>query len=483
MNRNTTKGVVAAGHRRTADAAAGVLAAGGTATDAAIAALAMSCVSEPVLSSPGGGGFAMIRDASDGSVSVIDFFPHTPIERRQPAGVGVREVHADFGNATQAFHIGPATSATPGFFAGISALHQRGATLPLFDLFAPAVEAARNGVSVTPYQHYLSVVVRPILEATPAASQLFAPGGGLPEAGELFSNPALADALEVMAGAGFSGSEIERQIVKSQISSGHLTAGDLSAYQAIEREPLRIRIGSGTVHLNPLPAASGTLVAHSIANLVTTDPAGIARALDGTDSARRQNAAGLDPDVPVRQRGTTHVSVIDAAGNACAVTISNGEGNGEPVGGFGFMLNNVLGEEDVNPDGAEGWPVDTRLASMMCPTMIEDADGGFTALGSGGSNRIRSAILQVIARHCLDHSDLEASVTAPRLHVERGHLDFEDFFSAEERQGLLSAFPDHRSWPEHNMFFGGVHATCVDGDGNFSGVGDTRRDGVAIVVC
>lgn len=479
-----TRGIVAAGHRLTVDAAATILRDGGNAIDAGIAALAMSCVCEPVLSSPGGGGFAMLKDGGSGAVSLVDFFAQTPLQRRQTGTAGSREIHADFGTATQAFHIGPATSATPGFFAGIEDLHRRGAVMPLAELFAPAVKAARDGITITPYQHYLSTVVQPILTASDRAAELFAPTGYLPGIGERFRNPGLADALEIISHTGFASSPVGQSVAEFQAASGNLTSQDLVAYQSIERTPLSIRIGPATVHLNPLPAASGTLIAHSMANLAEPSAIGIARALDETDRARK--AAGTDLarllTAPQRQRGTTHISTIDAGGNACAITVSNGEGNGELVGDFGFMLNNILGEEDVNPHLTGDWPVNTRLSSMMCPSLIEADNGGIVALGSGGSNRIRSAISQVITQHCLLGKNLADSVTAPRLHVEGGHLDFEDLFEPAERQNLCEAFADHRAWPERNMFFGGVHAAGLDPDGNPEAAGDSRRDGEVVIV-
>ncbi len=477
-------GVVAAGHRLTAQAASDILRDGGHAADAAIAALAMACVCEPVLASPGGGGFAMLRDAGSGKTELIDFFPHTPLRRQTANDQGVYEIIADFGTATQAFHIGPATTATPGFFAGVEAIGEHGSSLDLGTLFAPAIKAAREGVQVTPYQHYLSTVVQPILTATDRSRELFAPSGDLVGVGEIFRNPGLADAFEVMAEDGFAASAIGRTIASAQNDRGHLTSDDLASYRAITREPLAVRIAGNTVHLNPLPAASGVLIALGMNRLADTGGATLADALAQTDIARRQADGDLSRliDRPLRQRGTTHISVIDAQGNACAVTVSNGEGNGELAGPFGFMPNNILGEEDVNPFGAAGWPENTRLASMMCPAIIETCDGGLVALGSGGSNRIRSAMLQVIARLAANHADLADAVDAPRIHIENGHIDFEDRFDNETRKALVAAFPDYRAWPEPNMFFGGVHAAARDQHGRMTGAGDRRRDGVAMVV-
>ena len=117
-------------------------------------------------------------------------------------------------------------------------------------------------------------------------------------------------------------------------------------------------------------------------------------------------------------RGTTHVSVADEFGNLASLTTSNGEGSAYVLPGTGIMMNNMLGEEDLNPGGFHRWTEDTRLASMMCPTVARLADGSQVALGTGGSNRIRSAVLQVLVNLFEFDLPLEQAVMAPRLHLE-----------------------------------------------------------------
>ena len=143
---------------------------------------------------------------------------------------------------------------------------------------------------------------------------------------------------------------------------------------------------------------------------------------------------------PPAYRGTTHVSVIDADGNAASVSLSNGEGNGYIVGKFGFMLNNMLGEEDLADGRLGAWREGTRMSSMMAPTIILQTDGTVTALGTGGSNRIRTAILQV-AVNLLDHGmSLDAAVEAPRLHVDRdGTVSFEPGLPEQARSRAARA--------------------------------------------
>jgi gamma-glutamyltranspeptidase/glutathione hydrolase len=175
------------------------------------------------------------------------------------------------------------------------------------------------------------------------------------------------------------------------------------------------------------------------------------------------------------------VSVIDAHGNAASASVSNGEGNGQIVGRFGFMLNNMLGEEDLMPDGLGNWRENVRLSSMMAPTIMLGRDGGVTALGSGGSNRIRTAILQV-AVNLLDLGmSLEDAVEAPRLHVEKsGAVSFEPGLGRAEQ--ILEVRPDAKIWPEQNLFFGGVHTARRLAKGGLEGASDPRRRGHAIVI-
>ena len=195
--------------------------------------------------------------------------------------------------------------------------------------------------------------------------------------------------------------------------------------------------------------------------------------------AYRRNIAGH----PLAQRGTTHLSVIDGDGNAASLTLSNGEGAGYVVPGTAVMLNNMLGEEDINPHGFHQWPEDVRMSSMMAPSLIMTADGETVALGSGGSNRIRTAILQVILNHLEFGLSVEESVSAPRIHYEGGLLSVEPGFDEADIGGLSLGFPDIERWDDKNLFFGGVHSVLYDPRRqDFHGAGDLRRGGVAEIL-
>jgi gamma-glutamyltranspeptidase/glutathione hydrolase len=176
-------------------------------------------------------------------------------------------------------------------------------------------------------------------------------------------------------------------------------------------------------------------------------------------------------------RGTTHISVADAAGNIASLTVSNGEGCSYVLPGTGIMLNNMLGEEDLNPGGFHQWKEGSRLASMMSPAVAELADGTRYALGSGGANRIRSAITQVLINLLDFGMSLEQAVAAPRIHLEGDMLSIEAGLGDEAMQALESSAPRTHLWPEKNLFFGGVHAVSVTPAGEFHGAGDPRRGG------
>ncbi|GBF28188.1 gamma-glutamyltranspeptidase [bacterium MnTg02] len=503
------KGVVAAGHEITAQAAAEILEDGGNAFDAVLAGMAAACVAETIFSSLGGSGALMAYQAPRGETLLYDFFAQTPKRKRPPDELDFYAIQADFGPATQEFHIGAGSTAVPGFIPGLFAIHGDLCRLPMERIFEPAVRAARNGTKISAFEAYLFTIVESILTACPEAKEVFAPAGRLLVDGESYRNPAFAQTLEALGREGlglFAEGELGQAIARqSEEPGGHLTLADLSSYEVIRRPPLTWRHRDWEIALNPAPAASGPLIAFGLGLLEKLRPAGaiadpvlLTHVLKATVTARA--AAGSAPEqlyqgemiaehlkrlegLSPATRGTTHISVIDSQGNAAGATVTNGEGNGRMTGAFGFMLNNMLGEEDLNPEGFHLWQPDTRLSTMIAPTVMRGPAGQMVVLGSGGSNRIRSAILQT-AVNIIDHGlNLEEAVAAPRIHVEKdGHVSFENIFQAAELEQILAAFPDAHGWPDRNLFFGGVHAAQRLSDGTLTGAGDARRAGASIRV-
>jgi gamma-glutamyltranspeptidase/glutathione hydrolase len=509
-------GVIAAGHELTAQSGAEILRAGGNAFDAALAALATACVVEPALASLGGGGFLLARPSRE-AVRLYDFFVQTPRRRRAAFELDFRPIIADFGTAEQEFHIGRGAVATPGLVRGLFAAHRDLGTLPMRDILHQAVRHANEGIRVNALQAYIFGVIAAIYRESPAAMAIYGSRHDperLSGEGETLCQPALADTLESLAAEGedlFYRGEIAASIVREMRSGGHLEAEDLSGYAMIPRRPLALDYRKARLFTNPPPASGGLLVSFGLQLLGGVDYGApgfgspdhlerLVRVLALTQEARLAACAQAHPDdallldpaflaryrrllagqAPSR-RGTTHISAIDARGNVAALSVSNGEGSGCLAPGTGIMLNNMLGEQDLNPDGFHRWPTDTRMTSMMAPTLLDLPDGRVIALGSGGSNRIRSAILQVVSNLVDFGMDVEEAVTAPRIHLEEQHLSIEGGFDTERLHTLLAAYPSHHLWEDPNLFFGGVHTVLRDG-ASLRGAGDPRRGGVCTVV-
>jgi gamma-glutamyltranspeptidase / glutathione hydrolase len=467
---------VAAGHPVTLEAAAGALRAGGNAFDAAVAAGFAASVAEPVLSSLGGGGFLLARTAG-GDEILFDFFVDSP-------GRGVPEqvepqltpVTLAFGAADQVFHVGHGSVAVPGCLAGYLHLHRRLGRLDLATLVAPAARAAREGIVLGPDQAAVARLVDPILSLTAAGRARFHPGGAplAPDA-TVRDEPLAALLDDVGAGrvTSFGDAEVAATIERrSREAGGLLTVADLAAYQVHERDPLRLRYRDALLTTNPPPSSGATLIARALAAL----EAGGDPAPSGTPAelVRRADAlAAMSHRPPAASRGTTHVSVVDAEGNLAAMTTSNGSGSGVHLGDTGVLANNIMGEEDLHPDGLRRLPAGRRIGSMMAPSILDRSGRPTVALGSGGSERIRSAIGQVVAQ-LVDHdASLAAAVEAPRIHLDpSGTVQVEPGFAHAAVEALAARRPVN-AWSVTDLYFGGVHAVATDGQH----AGDPRRGG------
>jgi gamma-glutamyltranspeptidase/glutathione hydrolase len=345
-------------------------------------------------------------------------------------------------------------------------------------------------VELTPKQAYVFEILADIVSATPEAAALFAPGGQVLKTGDLVRQPELGDALELLGSEGaapfYTGSIGAAAVDWVTSRGGTLTREDLAAYRVATREPVRVRYRGREVLTNPPPSAGGILIAHTLAALealpgrATVEQ--IVAAMEATQAVRTSEfLEGLDdPDFVARFLGnTTHLSVLDRDGWACSVTCSNGSCSGVVVPGTGLHLNNMLGEQDLNPLGFHRHPPGRRLPSMMAPTIVLREGQPELVLGSAGSNRIRSAILQTILRVVDDGMRAQEAVEAPRVHFEDGVVYVEPGGDTEKLEAAgrpLARFRDR------NLFFGGVHAVERDPEGRFWGGGDPRRGGDAIVV-
>ncbi len=521
-NAKRPQGAVACGHAATAAAAQEILKDGGNAFDAVLAAMCAATVCEPVLCSLGGGGF-LLAQPSDGEARLYDFFVQTPRRRRAESELDFFPILADFGTATQEFHIGLGSIATPGAIKGLFEVHRELARLPMRRLVEPAVRLARDGWRLRPVDAFIFSVVGPILMAREDSRMTYTgPDGRLLGEGDLLRQADLAATLEALAREGdglFYGGELGRALSAAcREQGGQLSEDDLIGYRVARRRPLERRYRGARILTNPPPSSGGILIAFALELLAQREVGALGagtgeylalltRVMGLTNRARIESrlheavseteeataaARLLDPTLlatyarqvdglPTASRGTTHLSVIDDQGNLAAMTLSNGEGCGYVLPGSGIMLNNMLGEEDLSPRGFHRWPEDSRISSMMSPSLAFLADGSVAALGSGGSNRIRTAILQVLVNLIDFGQPVAAAVNAPRLHFEGGVANVEPGFDEDSRAVLSDLAQSVKSWPPHNLFFGGVHAVTRAADGRLDAAGDPRRGGAALV--
>jgi gamma-glutamyltranspeptidase/glutathione hydrolase len=143
------------------------------------------------------------------------------------------------------------------------------------------------------------------------------------------------------------------------------------------------------------------------------------------------------------------------------------------------MVNNMLGEEDINPQGFHHWKENMRISSMMAPTIVLKNNQPEIVLGTGGSKRIRTAILQVISNILDFKMPVNQAVNSPRIHWENNVFNMEPGLAEEEVNKIrLPANQQLVRWQERNLFFGGVHTVRETDEGLMDGAGDRRRDGV-----
>jgi gamma-glutamyltranspeptidase/glutathione hydrolase len=508
------RGVVAAGHPLTARAGARVLREGGNAVDAAVGAMLVSFVAEPLLTGLGAGGYLMVAGGG-WEPALLDFFVEAPTRATDGSAAELRAIDVSFGDAAQVFHIGPASCGVYGTPAGVCEAVARWGTVALERLAAPAAALARAGVALNAGQAYVAEILAELLLSTPECAALWAPAGHVLREGEVLHNPELGDALELLGAEGakpfYAGS------IAAAVSSwlgergGSLTAEALASYRARLRAPVRVGYRDREVLTNPPPSAGGTLLAYAL-GLLDRRPGppaldeivaamaaaqgertpefveGLAEddflerflterlgAEAGSTRARRGEAqAGSDGG---QLGATTHISVLDGEGRACSVTCTNGEGSGVVVPGTGIHVNNIMGEQDLNPLGFHRHPAGRRMPSMMAPSVVMGAAGEVElVLGSAGSNRIRSALLQTIVG-VVDHGMSAAeAVGAPRVHYEEGVVYAEPGISP---RALAAPGREVVAFHDLNLFFGGVQAVQRR-DGELLGAGDPRRGGVAV---
>jgi gamma-glutamyltranspeptidase/glutathione hydrolase len=446
------KAAVAAGHPATAEAGIEILADGGTAADAAVAAALVSCVAETVMTGLLAGGHAIVWDGRQ--ARNLDCFVTVP------SGTGeMVELAVPFGEETVHYAVGPASCAVPGLPGGLDALWREYGRLPWARLVEPALRFARDGTDLPARHAACLAMLEPVMTLNRGAD-LYAPGGRLLDADEVLQQPGLVEALEVVAHEGaesvYSGTIAEALLAVPGVV---VTRGDLAAYEAGWSMPVEV-------------AYTGTRF------LTRSGLSGVPELL-----ARLPRLAGLSPTERVLalvdvldDRGadghTTNLCAVDGEGRAVVLTSSLGLGSGDFLPGLDLHLNSMLGEKDLLVGALEPGE---RMQSMMAPSVAVDVDGLALAIGSAGGTRLRTALCTVAAGVLDEGLAPQEAVDRPRFHPAGGTVNAEP---GVDEAALLELEADSRSvrrWSDLHHYFGGTSLVS-----RWGAAADPRRDGLAV---
>jgi len=502
---------VAAPNKVAADAGVRVAAEGGNAVDAALAATLVVMVNEIGIVSPGGGGYVTVQPAGDDPVT-IDGWVEMPGRGLPPErfGRGVWDITTEYGGGTT-MTVGHGSVGTPGAIKALDVAHKLYGRAPWREVVAPSVDIARDGFPLSRTSaYYLSYVHDIVFGWQPESRAVVHDAtGAVLTAGSAVRIPDLADALRLIADEGavalYEG-DLAALIVADMVANdGILTAADLASFEAVVRPALVVDQSGWRMATNPLPAVGGVALAAMLALLEAVPASGAwtlaeaGRLVDVQRAVLERRLTELDREDErvLAGRGlltmaaggdlralsspsTATVSVVDDAGDACAVTVSSGYGSGVLAPGTGFWLNNALGEQELLLGGPHSLPVGTRLTSNMAPTVARrTADGAVLAIGSPGSDRIPTALAQVLALFVHGGLDLESAIRHPRVHVrvrDDIRVDHEDDLDLPAGLPLPT-----RAMPPHSMYFGGVSAALWSPGSTLTAASDPRRTGATAV--
>ena len=531
------RGVISAGDQETASAGAEILRKGGNAVDAAVAAAFASFIAEIGVVHLGGSGMAQIyRPLEKGGNSLAyDFFSAMPGlgQDEPPALLDFEKVTVDFGPTTQDFYLGRGSVAVPGNIAGLCQMATAHGRLPLPTLLEPAIRLASTGVDIAPFQADTCTLLEPLYAHTQSMRDIFVRNGRMIRPGERMYIPDLAETLKNLAHQGVSYARtgpLAQAIITDQAANGGLvTMADLEGYKVAELTPIRLPYRDYEILLPPPSSSGGVLTAFTFKLLNGLDVRNfthgstvhlrllfevmaattrarpvwdralmelpVQQALDyfladrfvNHYAAEVKDALSGDKRFPVLSEpslhpDTSHCSVIDEDGLAVSLTTTAGESAGYVVPGTGYIPNNILGEADLHPGGFHSRPAGQRIPTMMTPTIVLQNGHIRLVVGSGGSIRIRSAILQVLS-NLLDYKmKLKDAVNIARVHLQDGTLQCElgvDPRAIDELEGM--GYPVNR-WDKRSIYFGGAHSVSRTETGHLVAAGDNRRGGAVAIV-
>ena len=537
-------GMVAAANPAASEAGAEMLRRGGNAVDAAVATSFAISVLRPQSTGVGGGGFLLLYLADRGDSLAIDFRERAPLRASRDMFIRNGEAVPDLSRT------GPLAVAVPGLVAGLVDVQQRYGTMPLADVMQPAIRLADEGFPVYPHLARAIAYRADTLRASPATEAVYFREGKALQAGELFVQRDLADTLRAIAENGkaafYTGRVAEAIVGHMQAIGGLLTQDDLDRYRVIDRTPVTGTFRGAQVYSMP-PPSSGVLLVQmlnvlsgfSVQKLGFRSPAAVHVLTETMRRAFRDRArhlgdsdfvdvpvgrlasstyadelrAGIDVEAatpsagapsernagPLESTSTTHLSVVDAHGNAVATTqtVNLYFGSGVMVPGTGILLNDEMDDFSAQPDKPNAFglvgmgeanaiaPQKTPLSSMS-PTIVTSDGRVELVVGGPGGSRIISSVLQVMLNVMAHRMTLPNAVGAPRIHhqwfPDTLYLEAHDAPEAAALAGRLRA-TGHTvelvEWaPGKRSRFGNVQAVHVDPQsGLMTGVSDPRGEG------
>ena len=501
-------GTISTGSIEASLAAEEILKFGGNAFDAAIGAVFVSMTSEFALTGAFGGGI-LLGIENNSKPFIYDFFVDCPNKCNPNNEFITTEV--DFGSTSQSFNIGKGSIAVPGNIMGLLQVHKNHGILNLPDVLKYAIDCANNGVVLSSYQSYILKLIEPILANDKNVESLFYKNNKLIKEGDVFKNTPFSNFLKLLIKYGadyFYKGEGLNNILNFLENKSNLTKNDFIHYQVYKRKPIDLNFHNHTIYTNPAPAYGGTLIvfllqllkdsylkkvdvfdlikgmnlSSLVRNEVCTNPNNeneIENILNTNTYSKYSKLFNKTEILDFKSEpngfgSTTHISILDKKGNAVSITTTNGEGCGYIIPEYGIMMNNMLGEDDLNPFGFHNWSKKRRLPTMLSPIIITEKSKPKFILGSGGSNRIRSANIQVIINLLVNKMKLSDAISSSRIHLEGNTLFYEPGIKIPYEKIKNIILNDFNN---QSLFFGGVNAVSAH-----DAIGDKRRGGYGIVL-
>ncbi len=526
------QGMVSSAHPLASQAGVEMLKRGGNAVDAAVAAAFAIGVAEPFTSGIGGGGFMLVRmvtpPAGAGETVFIDYREVAPL-RATPDMYQVVDGRV-VGRANETGH---KAVAVPGSVAGLAKALEMYGTMSLSDVIEPAARLAESGITVGPFLRDAMVRNLDRLRMFPKTARIYLKDGEPYDVGDTLVNPDYARTLRLIGEKGtgvFYEGEVARALVRDmQVHGGLIGFDDLSAYKPSLRKPVRGTYRGYEIISSPPPSSGGTHVIEilnmleafdvrgmghgSAANLhllaeafkmafadrdaFMGDPAFVDIPLAGllSKAYATDRATSIDPARASKQGAgrpaayegdsTTHLSVMDSAGNTVALTqtVESFFGCASVLAGYGFILNNQMQDLDPVPGHPNSVAPGKKPLSSMSPTVVLRDGRPFLTVGSPGSKRIITAVVQVLS-NIIDHGmGIQEAIDAPRIHTDGAELHIEGRFDAAVQDQLRRMGHTLVVRGPVDYYFGGAHGILRDPEsGELRGGADPRREGAAVGV-